>query len=114
MPNYLNYLFLALIAVFFIRKWLVFRATRTKLPEYLKGGAVIVDVRSPAEYVLGHIDGSINIPVQELASKVHILDKNKTILLCCASGSRSGVAVRILKSKGFNSVVNAGPWRNLS
>lgn len=92
----------------------MFRAVRAKLPEYLKKGAVIVDVRSPGEYASGHIEGSINIPLPDLAGQADRLDKSKTVLLCCASGSRSGMAVAILKGKGFKDLVNAGPWSNLS
>ena len=62
------------------------------LSEYLKEGALIVDVRSLKEYIPGHIEGSINVPLRELENKIHILDKSKMILLCCASGSRSGMA----------------------
>lgn len=93
---------------------MMFRSVQKKLPEYLKGGAVIVDVRSPTEYASGHIEGSLNIPLQELGNKISNLDKNKTVLLCCASGSRSGMAVAILKGKGFRNVINAGPWSNLA
>jgi len=91
----------------------MFRAIKSKLPEYLKNGAIVVDVRSPEEYSSGHIEGSINIPLQELAAKATQLNKEKTILLCCASGTRSGMATTLLKGKGFSNVLNAGPWSNL-
>ena len=113
MNEYVNYIFLALVVGFFVRRWLMFRAVRQKLPELMKNGAVIVDVRSPAEFISGHVDGSVNIPLQQLAERAKELDPKKAILLCCASGSRSGVAISILKNKGFANVVNAGPWSNL-
>lgn len=91
----------------------MFRSVRAKLPEYLKEGAIVVDVRSPGEFVSGHFEGSINIPLGELGNKVGGLDTDKTVLLCCASGSRSGMAAAILKAKGFKKVINAGPWSNL-
>ena len=114
MNNYVSYLFFAVILGFFVRRWILFRSVRIKLPEYLKAGAVIVDVRSPAEYFSGHVKGSINIPLEDLAGKASALDKSKMVLLCCASGSRSGVAVTVLKRQGFNKVINAGSWSNLT
>ena len=86
---------------------------KNQLPGYLMDGAIIVDVRSPAEFSMGHAEGSLNFPLQELESHMHKLDKSKKILLCCASGSRSGVAAAILKARGFADVINAGPWGNL-
>ena len=91
----------------------MFRAVKAKIPEYLKKGAIVIDVRSPEEFVSGHFEGSLNIPLQHLATQVGDLDKNKTVLLCCKSGIRSGMAVAVLKNLGFKEVVNAGPWNNL-
>ena len=113
MQNYFNYIFLALVVGFFVRRWFKFSAIRKRLPDLLKEGAVIVDVRSPSEFQSGHVDGSINIPLQDISNKAGSLDNQKTILLCCASGSRSGMAASILRAKGFKNVVNAGPWSNL-
>jgi len=86
---------------------------KAKLPELLKNGAIVVDVRSPSEYSTGHYEGSINIPLQDLATQADRLDRTKTILLCCASGTRSGMAVSLLRSKGFNQVYNAGCWSSI-
>lgn len=113
MENFVTYLFLGLVVGFFARRWFVFRSIKAKLPEYKAKGAIILDVRSPAEYESGHVAGSINIPLQEITQKDVALDKNKPILVCCASGSRSGMAVMILKSRGYQDVENAGPWNNL-
>lgn len=83
-----------------------------KIPQLLEEGAVVVDVRTPAEYAMGAKEGSINIPLDQLSNQLHRLDRDKTIVLCCASGSRSAMAAMILKKNGFNNVVNAGPWMN--
>lgn len=78
-------------------------------------GAIILDVRSRGEYASGHINGSINIPVDELANQLNKLkDKNKTIITCCASGMRSGSAKNILESKGYTSIYNGGGWFGLN
>ena len=67
------------------------------------------------EYASGHINGSINIPVDELANQLNKLkDKNKTIITCCASGMRSGSAKNILESKGYTSIYNGGGWFGLN
>ncbi len=88
--------------------------SKTDYAEMLKEGAIILDVRSKAEYAAGHIENSINIPVDQLANNLSKLkDKNKCIVCCCASGMRSGSAKRILESKGYNAVYNAGSWLSL-
>jgi len=80
----------------------------------LEEGAVIVDVRSPGEYASGHIDGSINIPLDKVKNKVKDIKKmNKPIITCCLSGGRSGAAMNILKSEGIE-VHNGGGWASLS
>jgi len=89
-----------------------FKAARAKLPALAADGAVFVDVRSPGEFAAGNKPGSLNIPLDVLAQQAGRLDKNKPIVLSCASGARSGAGVGILKGLGFRSVTNAGPWQN--
>ena len=80
----------------------------------MKQGAVIIDVRSKAEFAGGHIKKSINIPVNELGSNLSKLaNKNLPIITCCASGMRSASAKGLLKSKGYNEVYNGGSWMSL-
>ena len=80
--------------------------------EYLDSNALVVDVRSPDEFRGGHCNGSINIPLNVLEARFHELDKKQRIIVCCASGGRSGAALNILKNNGFDQVINAGPWTN--
>ncbi len=86
---------------------------KTDYRELLKNGATIVDVRSKGEYQGGHIKGSINIPLDNLNSSLAKLKKDKTIIICCASGMRSASAKSILQSKGFSTVHNGGGWISL-
>jgi rhodanese-related sulfurtransferase len=79
----------------------------------VNNGAQIVDVRSTSEYRSGHIKGSSNIPLQELGSKLNLLDKSKPIITCCASGMRSASAKSMLLQKGFSEVYNGGGWTSL-
>ena len=79
----------------------------------VKNGALILDVRSPAEYKGGHIKGSKNIPLNELSSHLSKMKKDSTIITCCASGMRSASAKSILKSNQFTNVYNGGGWSSL-
>ncbi len=72
-------------------------------------GATLLDVRSPEEFGGGHIDGAINIPVQELAGRTDELgDKSAQVVVYCQSGGRSAMAKRLLESQGFASVHDLG------
>ncbi len=77
-------------------------------------GAIIIDVRSPSEFQSGHAKGAVNIPLDTLANNLtKIKGYKKPLVLCCASGMRSGRAASLLKSKGLTDVYNAGAWVNL-
>jgi len=86
---------------------------KVNLREVISNGATILDVRTKVEYQSGHLRNSINIPVGNLEQNIKKLNKNKPIITCCASGSRSASARRILKSKGFEQVYNGGSWYSL-
>jgi rhodanese-related sulfurtransferase len=81
--------------------------------QLVKEGAIILDVRSKGEYAQGHIQGSINIPVDKLQEHLGKLKKNTPIITCCASGVRSASAKNILTSNGFGKVYNGGGWKSL-
>lgn len=74
----------------------------------------IVDVRSEAEFQGGHADGSINIPLQELSGRMDELKGlTQPLILCCASGNRSGMATQILSQSGIE-CGNAGSWLDVA
>lgn len=76
------------------------------------GKSTIIDVRSVGEFTGGHVSGSINIPVNEIADKINeIREMQQPIVLCCASGGRSGMATQILNSAGITDAHNGGPWQ---
>ena len=112
LQDYQSYLIPIAIIGFFIWRFLKFKKVKSDMPRLIEKGAVVVDVRSPSEFQQGSRPGSINIPLNEINARSEQLDKNKTVVLCCASGSRSGMAVGILKKNGFKNVINAGPWTN--
>jgi len=71
----------------------------------------IIDVRTKLEFLLGHVKGAINIPLQHLAGEIGRrpeIAKDAVIVLCCASGARSGVALEILRGLGYTRLINAG------
>jgi phage shock protein E len=80
------------------------------IEELIKSGkATIVDVRTPAEFMGGHVNGSVNIPLQEIPARLAEFKKMENIVLCCASGNRSGQATAFLKQNGI-ACENAGSW----
>ena len=79
----------------------------------VENGAMIIDVRTPSEYQSGHIKGSVNIPLDQIKKQIpELKNKNKTIITCCRSGARSGMAADLLSSAGLTAH-NGGPWNRL-
>ncbi len=80
--------------------------------EYLKSGALIVDVRSSGEFRSRHLPAALNIPLGEVENALprRIRDKKQVLLLHCQSGMRSGIAVRKLKSLGYVNAYNLGSY----
>lgn len=80
-----------------------------KLPH--DGSVTLLDTRTKGEYAGSHIDGFVNIPVDELRERLDELDKTKTVYIICQSGLRSYIASRILTGNGFNTYNFAGGFR---
>lgn len=110
--DFQGYIITIMIIGFFAWRFFKFRKVKLALPKLIESGAIVVDVRSSEEFKQGSRPGSLNIPLNDINARLHELDRNKTIILCCASGSRSGFALAILKQNGFSNVINAGPWPN--
>jgi len=73
----------------------------------------VIDVRTPAEFVGGHVVGSINIPLQVILEHVEDIKKmEQPLVFCCASGNRSGQAAAYFKSLGV-SCENGGSWMDV-
>ncbi|RUA34001.1 MAG: rhodanese-like domain-containing protein [Bacteroidetes bacterium] len=70
----------------------------------------IIDVRSEGEFAMGHAQDALNIPLNEVEARAEEIAKIEgEIILCCASGNRSGMAQQILQSKGID-CHNGGSW----
>jgi len=79
---------------------------------------VILDVRTPAEFAAGHIEGALNIDFKNVnfAAEISKLDTSKTYLVHCRSGARSTRSLVVFKEKGFKTIIhmNGGiiDWNN--
>jgi rhodanese-related sulfurtransferase/glyoxylase-like metal-dependent hydrolase (beta-lactamase superfamily II) len=84
------------------------RITAQALADMIAADAkpTIIDVRSEKEYAGGHIDGSLNIPVNHLADRVSKLSKTGTVIVHCEGGYRSAIAAGILMNAGFENVID--------
>jgi phage shock protein E len=70
----------------------------------------IIDVRTPMEFMGGHVVGSINIPLDEIETRFEEIQALPApVILCCASGNRSGMATNYLQSRGIE-CSNGGSW----
>lgn len=77
----------------------------------------IIDVRSAEEFSAGHIDGAINLPVDQIGeqiSRVKGLKPGSTLLVYCRSGRRSAAAAQILQQRGYHHVLDGGAIETLS
>lgn len=80
---------------------------------YLDKGAIVLDVRTEAEYNDGHVMGSKHIQLDFLPDHIdEIKAWNSPVITCCRSGARSGNAEAYLADQGVD-VINGGPWQNV-
>ena len=75
-------------------------------------GAHLIDVRTPQEYAQGALPGAVNVPLQNLLAGIQQLEKDKPIILYCASGMRSQQAAQALSIFGHAAVHDLGGLRN--
>jgi phage shock protein E len=91
--------------------YVVWRRRTAALARKLVGeGAVLVDVRTEAEFFSGHLPGAKNIPVHQLGARsAELGPTSQAVVVYCASGARSAGAAMVLRAAGFKQVVNLGP-----
>jgi phage shock protein E len=80
--------------------------------EHLQRGALVIDVRSPAEYAGGHLRRAINLPLSQIESLIagKVKNKDQVLLLHCQSGMRSGAAKSRLNALGYKNAFNLGSY----
>ena len=99
-----------------IAAFLIFKQLNTVKPatarEWLKKGALVIDVRSESEFQERHVPGAINIPLNRLSEEIarHAPTKEQPLLLHCLSGTRSGMGTSALKKMGYQNVFNLGSY----
>lgn len=87
---------------------------KEKIQELFNKKAVVIDVRTPAEFDSGHYKNSMNIPLHLVSGRINqIKALNKPVIVCCASGMRSVQAKSIIERNGIE-VFNAGSWSYLN
>lgn len=92
-----------------LKAMLLGKVAPQKAKELVRAGARLVDVRTPGEHAVRHIEGSINVPLSELGGRLDELgDKARSVVVYCASGVRSASATRTLKNAGFTQVFDLG------
>lgn len=75
------------------------------------GSVILLDTRTPAEYGRGHIEGAVNLPLDELRERLPELERSKSVYVNCHSGLRSYLACRILMQNGFECYNLSGGYR---
>lgn len=83
-------------------------STGTEARAWAAAGALVLDVRTPAEFGEGHIEGARNIPVHELGARIGELQRGRDVVVYCRSGGRSAAATAILRKASFR-VLDLGP-----
>lgn len=78
--------------------------------EALRGKPFLVDVRTPGEFASGSVQGAVNIPLDEVASRLKEFKGKESIIVFCRSGNRSAQAKAILDRNGIPNVLNGGTW----
>ena len=115
MPTYMNItvwiIILGAIGAVMLMKRLN-QASPSTARDWLNKGALVIDVRSEAEYRDQHLPGTINIPLGRLEDEIarHAPKKEQPILLHCQSGMRSGLGTSTLKKLGYGNVLNLGSY----
>ena len=114
MKNWI-WIIVAVGVVLVLKNFLIGRASKGDIQAKLDEGALVVDVRTPAEFAGGHFKGAINIPLSGLGQQLNLLgdDKAKPIILYCHSGARSGSAKRKLEQAGYTNAINAGSLHHM-
>ncbi len=83
------------------------------LNEAIAKGALLVDVRTPAEFAAGSVKGATNIPLDRIGQHADKLRKKASVVVCCRSGARSAQAKAILARQGCQNVVDGGSWQQV-
>ncbi|MFC6269188.1 rhodanese-like domain-containing protein [Frigoriflavimonas asaccharolytica] len=87
--------------------------TELSIKKQVENGAFLVDVRSPAEFADGSFPGAVNIPLEEVESRVGEFKNKPSVVVFCRTGNRSSKAIEILENNGIKSVTNGINLENM-
>ncbi|NJO87402.1 MAG: rhodanese-like domain-containing protein [Lewinella sp.] len=115
MASYLKIILLFLL----LGSWSLFsalaaQASDSTLIGLLTDGARLIDVRSPAEFAIGAVPGSVNIPLDSLAQYQGWLAQQPHLIVYCQAGGRSARAQQWLLQRGIKGVTNAGAYQRVA
>jgi len=110
--SWMYFLIVLILAIAYILFKRSGQVPQKEASQYLKAGAMVIDVRSPSEFDSGHLIQAYNMPLDRIEVLVAgtIKDKNKVLLLHCASGIRSSMAKKRLLEIGYKNVFNLGSY----
>ncbi len=111
----MNWTFFLIAAVVLVLLWFMKGSGQVPVEtasQYLREGALLVDVRTPSEYNSGHLADAKNVPLDDVEATIPSLakDKSQAILLHCQSGMRSGMAQKKLRAIGYANTFNLGSY----
>lgn len=92
---------------------LISPAAAGRLQAAVRSGALLIDVRTPAEFATGSVPGAINMPLTTLGNDYKKIKNKKSIIVFCRSGARSAQAKNLLIQKGIPNVINGGTWKQV-
>lgn len=110
--NQKTWILLAVVVAVFILFKTLSRAPADKIAELNRKGALIIDVRTEGEFKARRVPKAVNIPLDSIKGRIRETapDPDQPILLFCASGARSEVAMRMLRGMGYRNVLNVGSF----
>lgn len=89
-------------------------AGATDIATAIQKGALLLDVRTPAEFRSGSVKGAVNVPVDNLTSEFGKISGAQSVVVFCRSGNRSRMAKGILEQLGMKQVLDGGTWQNVA
>jgi phage shock protein E len=111
----MNWSHVLVVAAVLALIWLLTRPRQISLNDavgHLRNGALLIDVRTGAEFASGHLPDAINLPLDEIETELprRVRDKSQVLLLHCQSGVRGGVAKKKLNALGYTNAFNLGSY----
>lgn len=112
MSSWIGFLIVLVLALAYMYMKRSGQISSKEAGEYLRNGAMLIDVRSVNEFESGHILQAYNMPLDRIDVLVPsaVKDKDRVLLLHCSTGVRSGLAKKRLEEMGYKNVFNLGSY----